>query len=162
MAKYKRKSAPKLELDSNRLHELLVLWQQTGTVSDELVTMFGKLVNSLLHKPSYIGYDDDTKADMQSEATYQFLRYSHNYKPERSKSANPAFTFLAWNAECSFKKILKRYYKHKNLETALDVGPDLVEQWHTELSNRLIDQRDSDETWEESIDSWSHDELSAI
>jgi hypothetical protein len=80
---------------------------------------------------------------MKSEAMYQFLKYSHNYNPDKIKSKNGAFTFLAFNSECSFKKAIKAYYREKNMETMIAETVD-VDDYYGKYSYNMINQLDSD------------------
>lgn len=154
-----------LEFNSNRAHELLLQWKSTcteenkiGIAPNELIKMYYELLDSLINKATFKNYPDNVKDDMKSEAVFQFLKYSHNYKPEKIKSKNGAFTFLAWNSECSFKKAIKAYYREKNMETLIAETVD-VDDYYGKYSYNMINQLDSDADLNDRLDNWSHDEL---
>lgn len=156
-----------LEFNSDIAHDLLMEWKVSctetnpiGNAPRKLIIMYYELLDSLISKASFKNYPDYVKDNMKSEATYQFLKYSHNYKPEKIKSKNGAFTFLAFNAECSFKKAIKTYYREKNMETLIADTVD-VDSYYEKYSYNMINQLDSDADVNDKLDNWSHDDLGA-
>lgn len=150
-----------LQFNSDIAHELLMQWKASGVCPNELIAMYYELLDSLISKASFKNYPDNVKDNMKSEAIYQFLKYSHNYKPEKAKSKNPAFTFLAFNAECSFKKAIKAYYREKNMETMIAETVD-VDDFYEKYSYNMVNQLDSDADSNEKLDNWSHDNLKCV
>lgn len=136
-----------LKFDSPTAHLHLVDWKATGICPTELIKMFNELLDSLTTKSKYINYPSHVKDDMKSEAIYQFLKYSHNYNPDKIKSKNGAFTFLCFNAENAYKKVIKSYYKHINLKELLLETSDNRELLDNYVDT-LSDNREDLKNWQ--------------
>lgn len=149
----------KLYFDSARANELLIVMKDKGEAPAELIKMVGELYERLSRKVNYRNYPPETKEDMISFAWYEFLKYAHNYNPDRIKSKNGAYTFITFNAENSFKRVIKQYYKEKNLKDAMLGDESGCEEWHSNYAYNLTNQLDSDEDRVSKLDNWSHDEL---
>lgn len=146
--------------DSDIAHEHMMQWKNSdGDPSAKLLSMVGELFSRLTNKLNYANYDRELKEDMISFAWYEFLKYGKNYKPEKIKSKNGAYTFITFNAENSFKRVLKQYYKVKNLDDAMLSDETLCEEWHSNYAYNLTNQLESDADRETKLDSWSHDDI---
>lgn len=143
--------------DSTTAHNYLIEWKDTGVPHNKLIEMVSELYDRLLHKVNYRNYTDELKEDMKSFAFYEFLKYAHNYKAEKVKSKNGAYTFITFNGENSFKRVLKQYYKAKNLEDAMLSDESACEEFHSNYAYNLTNQLDSDDDRNSTLDEWSHD-----
>lgn len=146
--------------DSDLAHELMMQWKAgAGNPSNTLVLMVVDLFNRLTRKGNYINYPPELKEEMVSFACYEFIKYGKNYNPVKIKSKNGAYSFITFNGENSFKRVLKTYYKNKNLEDALLSDPASCEDWHENYAYNLTNQLDSDADRDTQLDSWSHDDI---
>lgn len=149
--------------DSAIAHEYMMEWKAGAKEPNrKLLDMVAELFKRLTSKANYVNYPPELKEDMVSFAWYEFLKYGRNYNPDKIKSKNGVFTFITFNAENSFKRVLKDYYKTKNLDNAMlsDIG--LCEEWHENYAYKLSNQLDCDADRNEKLDSWSHDELDSM
>lgn len=139
----------RLSVDNHDLHAGLLEWIETGIVPVELVLAHQSILGSLLEKSNYVGYPVELKQDMRSFATEQFLRYSHNYDPAKARSKTPAFTFLAWNAECAFKRVLHKHYRQKNLLESLAEARDEwgMDAYRTAIPAQKAKANDAPDRW---------------
>lgn len=151
-----------LYFNEDEVYPLMLEFVKTKKPSDSLIMKHYELTDRLLRSPKYVGYSPELKEDMQSFSMYEFIKYGHNFNPSKAKSKNPAFTFITFASENSFKRVLKDYYKTKNLDNAMlsDIG--LCEEWHENYAYKLSNQLDCDADRNEKLDSWSHDELDSM
>lgn len=114
--------------DKDRGNVLMEEFVATGIPSNELLAMVNKLFVKLTQHNDYKYYDEYTKSELVSQATYEFLKYSHTFKA--SKARNGAYTFCTWNARNAFNRYLKRHYRHENMKEWMR-GDEIVNDWAT-------------------------------
>lgn len=146
--------------DSDIAHEYMIAWKNGATEPHrKLLDMVAELYSRLTRKANYVNYPEELKEDMVSFAWYEFLKYGRNFNPDKIVSKNGAYTFITFNAENSFKRVLKQYYKNKNLDDAMLSDPDMCEAWHENYSYNLSNQLEGDADRNTSLDSWSHNDI---
>lgn len=152
-------SVNKYYLDGNRLHELLMERQNKPEIpiSNELGSMFIKIVNGIMSRVQYRDYTEDWREVMTHSAYMALLRYTHKYDPvkgaeirqaknaNRSTSLKPvdngktAFNYISWAANVSiFSAVAKLKEKSvKRLESLYNDGllMDIDEVSEDELSH---------------------------
>lgn len=156
----------KYYLDGNRLHELLMERQYKPEIpiSNELGSMFIKIVNGIMSRVQYRDYTEDWREVMTHAAYMALLRYTHKYDPikgaeireaknvNRKTSLKPvdegktAFNYISWAANVSiFSAVAKLKEKSaKRIETLYNDGllMDIEEVSEEELSrySNLIEE----------------------
>lgn len=106
------KKAKQNYIDSNKLHDLITQWKEDRKnkkeMNKELVNMFLLILNGVISKPTYNQFNSEDKDDMKQIAFINLFLYIHNYKPEKSKSKNAAFTYVTFSIETSYKSTITR------------------------------------------------------
>ena len=126
-------------VDNARLHEELLAFRGSGIPSQALLDMVSSICAGLTRNSRFRGYDAMDHEDMRSSAMFEFLRYGHNYRPEKCRSANGAFTFVTWNAENAFKRFLRGHYRQANIKAAHAAPEDLLIDWCESYTARMLD-----------------------
>lgn len=121
----------KYYFDRERGNELMEQFVETGVPCNELLSMVNKLYVKLTQHPDYKYYSKEIKDELISQATYEFLKYSHHFKA--SKARNGSYTFLNWCARNAFNRHLTRHYTHINRTEWLR-SDEMVADWYA-LSN---------------------------
>lgn len=123
--------------DRDRGNALMEEFVNTGVPSSELLAMVNKLFVKLTQHNDYKYYSDIVKEELISQATYEFLKYSHTFKA--SKARNGAYTFLTWNCRNAFNRYLKSHYKHENTREWLS-SAEMIDTWSALTAVNLIDE----------------------
>lgn len=99
-------------IDSEKLHDLLTQWKEDKVnkkeMNKELVSMFLLILDGVISKPTYNQFNREEREDMKQIAFINLFLYIHNYKTEKSKSKNAAFTYVTFSVETSFKSTITR------------------------------------------------------
>ena len=102
--------------DNDKAHKYLIILSETNKADNALIEMAYLLYNQLLNKQIFKHYSAELKEDMVSMAIFWLIKYGHNYKPDKVKSNNGAFTYMTYSAEMAFRRVLTDHYKHVNIE----------------------------------------------
>lgn len=117
----------------------MLAFKDGGIPSPELLRMVQAIHRGLCGNSRFRGYDAMDLEDLRSTAMLEFLKYGHNFKPEKCRSANGAFTFVTWCAESAFKRYLRGHYRQVNVKAAHAAGDDMLTTWCEGYTARMLD-----------------------
>jgi DNA-directed RNA polymerase specialized sigma24 family protein len=89
----------------------IIIFKQTGIVTDRLGGMLLSIANNYTTKGNFIGYT--WKNDMVGDAMLTCLKYLKNFNPERSSNA---FAYITQIIKNSFRAYLKEQKKHAQIK----------------------------------------------
>lgn len=130
---------PSTYVDNSALHAELVAFRDGGTPSRRLIEMVQAIHRGLCGNSKFRGYDTLDQEDLRSQAMLEFLKYGHNFNPEKCRSANGAFTFVTWCAESAFKRYLRGHYRQVNVKAAHAAADDILTGWCEAYTARMLD-----------------------
>ena len=97
-------------VDNERFRQLLIQYKKHKKMSDynSIGEIFLLIATNLLNRPNFVGYTDDRKEDMISDAVYFMCKYIDRFKVQR-KYPFSYFTQIAKNAFLQYVNERKRY-----------------------------------------------------
>lgn len=132
-------AASKAYVDNASLHREMLAFRETRVPSGALLAMVQAIHKGLCGNSKFRGYDSMDLEDLRSTAMLEFLKYGHNFKPEKCRSANGAFTFVTWCAESAFKRYLRGHYRQVNVKAAHDACGEVLTEWCENYTTRMLD-----------------------
>lgn len=101
----------------------IIVFKQTGVITENLGRMLLSIANNYTTKGNYIGYT--WKSDMVGDAMLTCIKYLKNFDPARSSNA---FSYCTQICSNSFKAYIKAQKKHSIIKDRCYQGyADLVE-----------------------------------
>lgn len=125
MAKKQTRKKTNSYLTNEELLPVLLRAKEIGQVTPELGKMLMLLVDRYADHPWWVGYSDNWKSEMKSDALVALcrgiLKFNPNYAIEKGKKPN-AFAYATTVVYRSFKSSRDKEKKHSNLEEILPKG----------------------------------------
>jgi len=136
MDKIKKKNK-KNYLNNEEFLRLLIEYKETKVITNELAGMFLLLCEKLLKSPNFINYSDDWKAEMKSDAAYNFCRYAKTFDITK-KNPFAYFTSLVIN---SYRFRINA--EKENTEQDMIVKNKLFDDFL--ISNNIVEEKNNGE-----------------
>ena len=109
-------------LTSEQIYEQWKIWKCSAAevkdriIPEKLALYIKKMAEGITHNQSFVGYDNELKQEMVSDALLKVFRNLKNMKEEMKDSF---FPYICRTIYCSIYTTLRKHYKYINLKNKL-------------------------------------------